>query len=288
MSNLFIAYPKIMQNAEVSASNQLSSDFPASFLLTTLVSDRFRTNIPSTRIIVSLEKAAAVSFVGLISTNFSPKVSYRIYAANDKDGMNYNAVYDYDSGALTDPENVTADLSNPSLSLDFMNDNYIYGYTTKLNRHFFHLPSSAQTYRHWMIDISDPGNPQGELQIGRVMIGTLFQPVINVDLSPTVGFIDPSIHETTFGGGIVPTQRGKRKTMSFRFGFHTEAEMMGTAFEIDDYCGSTEGVFACMDSEKTTYRQQYSIYGLMPSLQEIVNPFMDIFTKAYRIEELVP
>jgi hypothetical protein len=77
--------------------------------------------------------------------------------------------------------------------------------------------SLNQTYRYWLLTISDATNPDGYIQLGRVYGGVPVSPTENFSEDIGETFTDPSDQQWTVGGHVYSVQRERYKTFNFAF-----------------------------------------------------------------------
>jgi hypothetical protein len=81
--------------------------------------------------------------------------------------------------------------------------------------------------------------------------------------------------------------QGRSRYLTMSLDFQSEDELYNNAFEIDRLRGQTRDIFVSRDVAATTHQHRQSLYGLCSELQPIINPALELFSKTYRIEELI-
>jgi hypothetical protein len=106
----------------------------------------------------------------------------------------------------------SSNFSSPSFteSLSVVTDSL--GITLNKINTFF---STVQTYRHWRLDIVDPGNASSGLQVGRVMAGSPINPRRNLSDGFTRRQVDPSRGVQTAGRQGYFKKRDRYEELTF-------------------------------------------------------------------------
>lgn len=103
-----------------------------------------------------------------------------------------------------------------------------------------------QNFQWWRISIADGANPDACVKIGRIFLGTYFEPA-RTYATHTVGFVDPSKIKKSTGGQVSANEKTHYKTISYGFVFITPADVDN--FEIVyDKVGESKDYFICEDS----------------------------------------
>lgn len=107
-----------------------------------------------------------------------------------------------------------------------------------------HFPSSAQSLRWWRIRIRDVSNSDTYVEMGRVFLGTYFEPTqevhINYELDPT----DPSLLTFSEGGQLSTIQKTHFENKNYYFPATDEKSSFETVFNSR---GTTKDLFICID-----------------------------------------
>ncbi len=143
---------------------------------------------------------------------------------------------------------------------------------------------TAQTFRYWRIDIVDPLSLY--IDIGRLYISKAFQPKTNIEYGINEGIFDPSRKTRTVSGEVIPLERNKWRFVDFSLGYATKEEMFGEIFPIENMRGTTKDVLFVVDPDEKEHLQYRSYYGTMAN-QPISNPMYSLFSKTFRIEEII-
>ncbi len=150
----------------------------------------------------------------------------------------------------------------------------------------------SQSWRWWRFDFLDAANPAGYFEIGRLILASAFRPTTNFGFGSSAGWIDTSTVAETAGGGLVPTEGGRRRVWEPLFNTLSAEEAWGDLFEFDRLRGLSRDLVFAMDPEETTRLHQRLFTCLVRSLSPISPNYPGAdgqgnWVKRYRIEELV-
>lgn len=83
-------------------------------------------------------------------------------------------------------------------------------------------PTIITRYR---IRVSDYGNPNGYLQIGRILLGDVFSPQFNINFAPKITWQESGDHKITEGGSLRTLGRGDlRRKLSLNLNWLNDAD----------------------------------------------------------------
>lgn len=135
--------------------------------------------------------------------------------------------------------------------------------------------------------ISDPDNPMGYLEAGRLVVGNYWEPERNCDWGVMVGVQDNARHERNHGGDLF-TESGAR----FRkVGFNLSAMSEGDRSSFMNYLrgvGMTGPALVSIfpESSDPTLEQTYMVYGKLSAPSGVAATFFNQYGAAVEIEEL--
>ena len=148
-----------------------------------------------------------------------------------------------------------------------------------------HTWSSNQSYRWWRISIADGANPDTYVKIGRVYLGSFFEPADNYAYH-TVGFIDPSGVKHSTGGQYSANSKTHYKTISWGFKGISEADF--ASFEtVFDEVGLSKNYFICEDSaDASPYTVTYYVRNTSKWEFPLIKPGVTLRTCTITVETL--
>jgi len=266
MANAILATPALSDAGLLTAGSE-ETTLPGINLQNAQPSKKWRTtSLSNIYVEIDLTAAKEINLVALIGHNGSSTGTWRVRAATSQ--ANLTAAPGYDSGSVS-----LFATTKPT------------GWTELPT--ILWLGSSTQTYRWWRFDVTDASNTDGYFQAGRLYVSFAWQPTVNIQYNGAIAWIDPSPVGQSVGGQMYPTPRALRRVIEFSFDFLDEDEMMNNAFEIDRLRGSSGDVLFIRDPAATTHLHRNTIYGLIRDLQPIINTTFGVFTKPFRIEEMI-
>lgn len=119
---------------------------------------------------------------------------------------------------------------------------------------------------------------------GRLVTGLRTAYAYNFDYGWAHGIVDPSERSVTLGGQIYISEREAFRWMEVNFGWVTETQARGVVAQIDRENGLRKDVLFLRDTASDNLARD-TVWGLLASLAGTINPFIDLYSKTYRIEE---
>lgn len=258
MNNFLLCTPELSDSATLTGSTALGDNTVGNLQKRSLSRVWRSSDETASYINIDFGEAVEIDFISIVKHNGTASGSVTIKAGTT------DAVSDYNSGSL----------------------DLITGTDVGYDSNMFMALITAQTYRHWKIEIDDTGNPDGYFQAGRVYLSKAFQPTINMSYGVMDGFRDNSRVSRTLSGDGVPVIRAPLKALEVSMEFGNKDEMYGTLYDIDRLRGISKDVLFIQDPEETTHFQRKYIYGLMEETTPIVNEYFNLFQKSFKILEL--
>lgn len=141
------------------------------------------------------------------------------------------------------------------------------------------VPASA---RYLRVDLTNAGGAY--VEAGRLVAGlrNLFE--INFSFDWSIGYVDPSIATKTRGGQTQVSREQSYRQVSLSFDFMRQTDRYGFVEEADRLNGIKDDVLLILDEDSTALPRD-SIWGRVVDLSPVSQPFFDIYSKQYRIEE---
>lgn len=129
------------------------------------------------------------------------------------------------------------------------------------------LAANNTGYRYGRVDIADPTNADGYVQVGRLFVGPAFVPTVNVDLNPSLGLVSPDeAGRSAFGHAYGDNRGPAARVMSLPMSAIDEDEMGDELFELQRYCGLAKDFGFCLDPEADERFHRYSMQARFSSL----------------------
>lgn len=238
----------------------------------------------STKFDIALTKARPVRVLALVAHNLSVSSTVRIVGDDAADF----ATPLYDSGAvLMWPAGVI-----PSDLLEWEDDNFWLGTISEeaiagYRAPFILLLPSTVTARYWRVEITDAGNSDGWVHIGRLYIANAWTPEYNFQYGADLGFGDVSSFETSLTGEEFFEARRKRRKFKFNLGNLSLAEGYTSALELDRLAGTTGEVLVVADPADTTNAPRRNFLGRLTSLSGLAHQSPMLMSKSYELAEIL-
>ena len=283
--NMMLCYPNRIEEAELKGG-AWSETLPLAHAQDRLLALRTRsidTALDSTRFTVTLPKIRTIRSLALIDHNLSVTAQYRISAYVRPD----------------DPEPMMTTLWLPVWEII-----YPYGSVPFEDEHFWTgrpTPEDVQGYRidliylteqvirarHWQIEISDPGNPDGYVEFGRVWISDAWQPVYNMSYPESAGYQSrTTVSEAYSGAETFGIKRGRRYQRCSLDWLNT-AEAMGRAWELQRNIDIHGEVLFIFDPTDAVNRHRRSFLGRLRQLSALEHPYLDTYRLPLEIQEIL-
>lgn len=136
--------------------------------------------------------------------------------------------------------------------------------------------------RYVRIDLTDAASDY--VEAGRVCIGLRSSFTYNFDYGWSYSYVDPSTRSKTRGGQTQITPRRPYRTIDVTFPRVTAIERYAFVETIERENALQKDILFITDPASDNLARD-TIWGLMSETTPIVQPFLDDFTKQYRIEE---
>lgn len=230
---------------------------------------------------MDLGKIRGIRVVSLVNHNISLLGTYRVRGGVDA------AVSDYDSGILQVWPPVYGEdeleWEEDNWWLGTYTDEEISGYTTNI----CHILPATNFYRYWRIEIFDSLNAAGYIQLGRVFLGSAWEPERDAEVGLMSGWETNTQVQQALSGTKYFQRRTPYRVTKFSLNVMGVDEAMGKAFEIDRRLGIDGEVLWIQDTADTLHALRRRYLGTLRELTPVEYPYANILRKAYAIEELI-
>jgi hypothetical protein len=236
----------------------------------------------STRAAFNLGAAYPIKIVMVYLPNATLNATVRVQA---DDAFDYSSI-DYDSGALNlypttffpaGTEFYGQDVGGQAMTQEL--------YDEGLRYPFVHILSTEQSYRYWLIDFDDTGNPDGYLDIARVFIGSAYRPAVNWRQGGSHGYENVATSIRTQGGkkrGItLPSWRTAQLTLPKL----PEDEATIQALDMMRRMKTTEQFAFVFDEDDTTHLQRRSYLATFGDVRKLTYPASTWVDWPFTVEE---
>lgn len=193
----------------------------------------------------SMASAVIVNAIVANAVNWSPTAMIRLRLATTEN--NVTAAPDFDSGWVSPwPGDVPADW---------------------LYKLAFLMVNNPDAFAFGRLDIEDPDNPDGYVEIGRLFADEGFVPTMNVDMNPTIGLVSSDeVGRTPFNHTIGDDRGPASRLMSVPMSAINDEEMRDELFELQRYCGLAKDFAFCLDPAATNSFYLYAMQARFAAL----------------------
>lgn len=204
----------------------------------------------STQFRMQLARARNIDAVVLLNHSISPAGQWRVLASMNPDMS--SPVYDSGTIEAFPPQNPTLLLSwnDPNWWSGKADSEQLAGQT--LNS--IHVLPRTVFATYWQVQISDPSNPAGYLDVGRVFLSSAYRPDHNYDFGATLGIEDLSSNVRSLGGTLYFDERKRYRVQSVQF-TNLRIEGFPAVYDLALRAGQTREVFWIPD--ETDLLNQY-------------------------------
>lgn len=269
-SNVAIIYRNYSDRGVLSGGNWQAGSLRLANMQTPYLAEVARsidTSPASTQVLADLSAFPAIGGVAFGPTNARTTATARVRAYFDAAGSELI----YDSGPLNFP-GVAVD----SLQLEWEEDGFWEGVSAEVEDlgkgiTFIHLTGVPVVARYWKIEIFDEGNPDGFVEVSRLMIGSVWQPDYNYDYDGNEFGLEPLTDvEESRSGVRFYNPRNTRRTFSFSFAYLPDVQTFADVYRIATRSGiHNQVVVVPHPDDLDTYQREAFLgtLGVMPTLR---------------------
>lgn len=173
----------------------------------------------------------------------------------------------------TDPTGVAGDIYDSGV--DAVDQDYLQAIV------LIGAPVSARFLR---IDLTNGTAGATYVEAGRLVAGLRSRFGINFGFGWSKGYVDPSILTKTRGGQTQVSAETSYRVLDLTFEMVSPSDRRGFIETVDRVNGKKLGVLFVLDDESSDLAFD-TIWGLVSELTPVTQPYLDRFSKQYRIEE---
>lgn len=266
MANALIATPTLSDAATLTADSE-EATLPATNVQTFQPEKVWRTaGLTNMRLIFDFGSAVTINTAFAMFTNLTSAATMKIRGATTE--ANLAAAPGYDSGTITALDSgIPSDWDRPSA--------------------FKHIGTDP-SYRWWDWQFWDAANPDGYIEVGKVVLDDPWIFAYNLDFDHPMGWEESSLQHRAQGGrsSVTDRQGSQRRKIDFTLKGQSKADMYNNALEMDRVIGLRGGIIFSLDIEDTTYRHMETIYCQMKELTPVVHERLSMFDKRYSLREV--
>lgn len=271
-SNLAIIYRNFADYGTLSGGNWQTGSLGLANLQTPYLAEAARsvdTAPASTRFDADLGRVASIGGIAFGPTSARTTATFRVRAWYDAGHTSPL----YDSGVISFP-GVAVD----SLELEWEEDGFWAGISDEVEDQgkgitVIHLTRAVVVARYWTVEIFDEGNPAGFIDVGRLVIGSVWQPADNYAYDGNEFGLDPLTDMEEGRSGVrFFNPRNSRRTFSFGFPYLPEDETFDQIYRLATRSGAHNHVVVIpRPNDLGSYQREAFIgtLGMMPSLRRV-------------------
>ena len=145
--------------------------------------------------------------------------------------------------------------------------------------------NSTPIYQRYLrIDFFDPDNPDGYIDLGKLVVSPVWQPSINIVYGWEIEYVDPSPRVRSRGGQVYVDQRPKFRRLTISLQNISIDEIMTQAFELDRKLGIGLPLTISIFPTNPTHLHRLTIYGSLVQTSPIRHDIYG-YSKSYTFEE---
>ena len=249
MANAAAVYDNLADDATISASTQVLLT-PVANLQNPHIARKWRSTSTADYFVadlLALTSIDTVSVIGLTATTIRIRIS-----SVDSSGSAGDL---YDSGVV-------------AIDQDYLQYIAVLG-----------APVSGRYVR---VDLAN--SVEAYVEAGRAVIGLRTAYTYNFGFNWQRAYVDPSIRTKTRGGQTQVSNENTYRTLDVTFEWVTVEQRNGFVETIDRVNGLKTDILFMTDTASTNMARD-SVWGLITDLTPVTQPFFDIYSKQYKIEE---
>lgn len=179
----------------------------------------------------------------------------------------------------------------PQSLLEWEEDNFWLGTLSAEARAGYQAPYihlfARTNARYWRIEISDTGNADGYVQIGRLFIADVWTPALNMSYGTALGYTDKTQVDESLGGTEYFDTRKKTRLTRFNLDWMTSEEAYARLLEMTRLLGVSGELLLSPDSDDTTNQIRRAYIGRLNSMGALTHPRFGQYSTQIEIKELL-
>jgi hypothetical protein len=284
MSNTIIGYQNRIDAATFAAYGSWSTTLPLTNIKTRSLSRKARsTNATnsSTKLRFSLDSARVIGSVAIVNHNMQKDATWRYRVYSDS---GYSTLV-YDSGTI----NVWPLM--PYGSYEWEDDNFwdlqlsdeeIALFTKTLT----YVPDTIASAQYYQIEFFDSTNTDGYVELGRIFVGAIYQPTLNMSLGASIGDETNTIVDVALSGAEFFDRRTSYRVAQFTLDHLTYNESIING-DIIKISGVDAEVLYIYDDNTALDLHRRAFLGRLRALSPISQPYNTRYQTTYEIKELL-
>lgn len=152
---------------------------------------------------------------------------------------------------------------------------------------WFELADTPAIGRHLHMRVSDTGNEDGRVKLGRLVVAPGYQPRINFFYGSNIAVDDESVRSTSLGGADIWDEREKRRSMLFDYRLARSDEAMANFLDQVYELGRSRQCFVAWDPDDTAHRHRRSFLATIERADPLAAAHYGLFSTARQFREVI-
>lgn len=284
MANCIFGYQNRIDESTFEAYGSWETSLPLLNLKNRLLSKVARSTdatATSTRLRFAIAKDRVVGVLAVANHNLTVDATFRYRIYSDS---GYSTMV-YDSGTL----NVWPDMpygyyeweEEPFWDLSMTDEQRILSAKTLI-----HIQTNITNATYYQIEFFDTANPDGYVQLGRIFLGTKYQPEANMNLGASIGLETDTLIDKALGGAEFFDRRESFRVARFTLDYLNQSDSIINS-DMMRISGIDAEVVFVWDNSTDIIRNRRGFLGRLRSLSQIEQPYNTRFQTTYEIKELL-
>lgn len=284
MGNVIIGYQNRIDTSTLAAYGAWTSTLPLANIKTRQLAKKARSTnalAASTRLRFALDAERIIGSVAVVAHNMQRDATWRYRAYSDS---GYTTLA-YDSGVL----NVWPLMPFGSYDwedLRFWDLQLSAEEVALFTKTLIYVPGSTVAAQYYQIEFFDETNTDGYVELGRVFVGSVYQPAINMSLGASIGDETRTVIDTALSGAEFFDRRQSNRVARFTLDHLTYGESIINGDIIKISGVDAEVVFIYDDSTALDLNRR-AFLGRLMALSPISQPYNTRHQTTYEIKELL-
>jgi hypothetical protein len=237
----------------------------------------------STRVDIDLGTAAQpVRLIAFTAHNLSLEATWRITA-----GTSAGASDIYDSGTIQ----VWPRIYLPE-DLPYESENWFTGQATAADTEGYtpplrHIAPAHYRARYWRIQISDTDNPDTYVELARLWLGPLWQPLRNYDFGSSLVWEPRTVTEQSLGGVLYHDGRAPVRVLRLRLPMLDPSEAWGELLDAQRRLGTTGELWVIPDADDIARSFKRDLFCRFRAFDPIAQIENDVHETTIELEQLL-
>jgi hypothetical protein len=284
MSNTIIGYQNRIDAATFAAYGSWSTSLPLTNIKTRQLSKKARsTNAAnsSTKLRFALDEELVIGSVAIVNHNMQKDATWRYRVYSDS---GYSTLV-YDSGTI----NVWPLMPFGSYEWEDsrfwdlqLSDEEIALFTKTLT----YVPDTIASAQYYQIEFFDSTNTDGYVELGRIFVGAIYQPTLNMNLGASIGDETNTVVDVALSGAEFFDRRTSYRVAQFTLDHLTYNESIING-DIIKISGVDAEVVYIYDDNTALDLHRRAFLGRLRALSPISQPYNTRYQTTYEIKELL-